>query len=76
MRFVRTGFILVAVASASFLGAGVAQAATIDVTADLLTCAAGVGLDADTLADLRAGIGRSVEVSAETEAELEAGGCL
>ncbi|MBC7301857.1 MAG: hypothetical protein H5T78_12975 [Nocardia sp.] len=76
MRFVKTSAFALAFAAVLVFGAGMAQAASVEVDADLIGCALSADASGETLAELHAGFGTSIELSATAAAELEAGGCL
>ncbi|MFD4352505.1 hypothetical protein ACFWPX_08095 [Nocardia sp. NPDC058518] len=74
MRFVKTSAFAVAFAAVSVFGAGMAQAATVKVTGELLGCAFEAGVSNETIVELTRNLGGSTELSAAAAAELE--GCL
>ncbi|MFC4376308.1 hypothetical protein ACFO5K_19610 [Nocardia halotolerans] len=76
MRFVKTSALALAFAAVSVFGAGMAQAASVEVSEDLIGCALAADASGETLAELHEGFGETIELSATAAADLEAGGCL
>ncbi|MFD4433960.1 hypothetical protein, partial [Nocardia sp. NPDC058497] len=72
MRFVKTSTVALAIAALSIFGAGMAQAATVKVTGQLVGCAFSAGVSTATTAELTASLGSTITLSASAEAELEA----
>ena len=77
MRFVKTSAVALSFAAVSIFGAGMAHAeATTEITEDLIACAVDADVTSETLAELHDGLGQTVELTADAEADLTAGNCL
>jgi hypothetical protein len=73
MRFVKTCVVALVVAGTSAIGAGMAYAdQQVDVTSDIAKCAATAGVTAD----LDASVGKTVRISDDDYAKLQANNCV